>query len=364
VTGTPWNLAAAKDADGNDVQIAGNANLTVDADGHLTGNDGCNSISGDVQIGDRTIEFPGGLAVTEMACTDDAVMATEQFVLAVLGGTVQWSVDGDQLTLTRDGAGTLIFTAGTPPTSTSDPADLIGKTWTLTTIETGTGPDGVASSVSQPAKLQVFADRVELYGGCARYDATVADGTMDIGSTDTSTVDCAWSMDDLDRIHDILVSRVTWRITDDQLTITKDGVGALIFARAAGNPVCTSTTCASHQLVGTTWNFDYIQTENANSGSGSSTSGPIALLFDDADSYRLVTGCHAYQGDYAVDGSTITFSNQRDLGGDDCLDTVAQQLVEFLDGPMDWTFASRLVQGSNSLVMTKGSAKAVFSDPP
>jgi hypothetical protein len=142
------------------------------------------------------------------------------------------------------------------------------------------------------------------------------------------------------------------QISDGQLTITKDGVGALVYVAQA----------PASSLAGTTWTFESIQTENANSGSGSSTSRPIGLLFDDRDSYRLVTGCHAYQGDYTVNGSTITFSNQRDLGGDDCLDTVAQQLVDFLDGTMSWTIGSRLIIGDpDSLVLTKGTTMAVFT---
>jgi hypothetical protein len=145
---------------------------------------------------------------------------------------------------------------------------------------------------------------------------------------------------------------VTWEITDGQLTITKDGVGALVFVEQA----------PESSLTGTTWLFDNIQTGNAGSASGSGTTRAMDLLFDDRDSYRLVTGCHAYQGDYTVDGSTITFSNQRDLGGDDCLDTVAQQLVEFLDGTMSWTIDSRLVDSPVSLVLTKGATKAIFSD--
>jgi heat shock protein HslJ len=350
LTGTEWELIAAKDANGTDVAVAGDGGLTIDADGHLTGNDGCNPMTGDVQVIDRTIDFGGGLAVTEMACAGQDVAATAQAVDQMLSGVVEWTIDGDQLTLVSKGAGTLTYRAGQPPTTSTDPGDLTGRAWALTTIESGTGPNSTAHSVTGDPRLKFDlgqARALQWDDGCNfnTAEATVGDGTLDIGDVGGTQVYCEQS----NEVSAILQGHLTWVIAGDQLTITNDGVGALVYKQA---------TVSS--LAGTTWTFSSMQTDNANSGSGLATTMPVDLLFDDNHSYRLTTGCHAYAGDYSVSGSSITFSHQQDLGGVDCLDTVAQQLVDFLHGTMQWTTASRLV-GATSLVLTKDNMKAIFA---
>jgi heat shock protein HslJ len=347
LTGTPWNLVTAKDAAGNDVRVAGAGSFQIDADGHVTGNDACNYLSGDARIVDGTIEFPDGLAVTEMACLDDGVMATAKLVDSILNGTLQWSVDANRLTLHRDGAGTLVYQGGTPPTTSTDPADLIGTDWTLTTIETGTGPDGAARSANDGAALRIVGNRVNVDGVCMILDVQVGAGSLTVGSQDYSTASCIAPLaEDLEAVRNVLVGDTTWQITDGQLTITKDGVGALVYTRRAH----------ASGLSGTPWTFTSIQTENANSGSGSgSPEKNVVLTIRNAGHYRLETGCHVYEGTATVSGQTVTFSNQRDLGGDDCLNTFAQQLVDFLDG----TMTSSIVDGT--LTLAKGNTTATFT---
>ena len=234
LVGTPWLLAAIKDANGADVPVAGNGAFSIDADGHLKGNDGCNVMTGDVQIGDTTVDFGAGLAITEMACSGDNVMTTAQHVDAVLQGQVTWSIDGDELTLHKDGVGTLVFRAGGSDSQTGPP--LVNTTWTLTTIENGA--NGTASSVGTEVTVVFDGDgHVTITHRCYtdQADADIAKGTLDISHKQLQqAIPCTSPTDPNENetnsiVDDVLSGQSTWTIDQRQLTITKDGVGALVF---------------------------------------------------------------------------------------------------------------------------------------
>jgi heat shock protein HslJ len=70
---------------------------------------GCNSGSGGYEATDDVITF-GPIATTMKMCVDEGIVALEQSVLAVLQGEVQYEIDGNTLTLDRDGTG-LVLTA-------------------------------------------------------------------------------------------------------------------------------------------------------------------------------------------------------------------------------------------------------------
>jgi len=234
--GSAWTLITINDADGNDVQVAGSGSLSIGTDGSLKGNDGCNAMSGDVQLADQTIDFGGGLAITEMACPDD-VMTTAQHVDAVLQGSVEWNIDGDRLTLTKDGVGTLVYQAGdsNPPTL----AAIVGPTWQLTTIEDGTGPNGTASSVVTEVTVVFDKDgQATISHRCYVDKAAVQIGsdTLDISQNHAvSSIPCAATptqqqeQDENQVVDDVLSGQVTWKIDAAGLRISKDGVGALVF---------------------------------------------------------------------------------------------------------------------------------------
>ena len=68
-----------------------------------------NSGSGGYHIQDDVITF-GPIATTMKMCVDEGIAALEQSVLAVLQGEVQSEIDGNTLTLMKDGTG-LVLTA-------------------------------------------------------------------------------------------------------------------------------------------------------------------------------------------------------------------------------------------------------------
>jgi heat shock protein HslJ len=351
LAGTNWTLTKIFDADKHDVPVAGDATLLIDKTNHLTGSNGCNSISGDVTTDKTTIGFGNGFAITEQACTDDQVTATAESVDHVLQGDVSWSIDGNELALTRDGVGTLVYQEAPPTTKSTDPSDLIGVTWNLTTIETGTGPNGVAQTPDRPWTIAIrAASPGALDFACLRAAIVLGNGTLDVGAfsdIDPRMLGC--TMFGTHEVQTVLSGRVTWVIEGDRLTITKDGVGGLVF---------TSRTRVTDQLalVGTPWQLSSIDIENQNngSGSGSSDSGVVLTVGTDGG-YKLVTGCHNYAGTATISDSTVTFAGQRDLGGDDCLNTMAKALVQFLDGAMTWSITG------TELTLTQGGSSATFT---
>jgi heat shock protein HslJ len=348
LTGTPWTLIGITDSNGNEVPVAGDAVLLIGADHNVKGSDGCNAMGGAVDVSDDTIGIGGGLSMTEMACLDAQVTATASHVDAVLSGDVKWSISGDQLTLTKSGAGQLVYRAAPASTKSMDPNDLINATWHLTTIEKGTGSDGVAHTPAQTQKLRI-EKRLTFDAGCNAYsaDATVGKGTLDIGTVGGTLALCKGG--DEGEVLAVLTGKVTWVIEGDQLTITKDVVGALIYSR-------TDPSAGSTPLTGTQWTFSSIEVTSSNSASGEGgIDSTITLTLDAKRSYRLETGCHSYAGEAALTDNSVAFSNQQDLGGDDCLKPLAERVVDFLDGDVGWSIKD------GQLTLTKGDTTLTFS---
>ncbi len=86
----------------------GEATLTFDKNGNVTGNGGCNSLGGTYKVDDNKITF-SEITSTLMAC-DDSRMAQESAVAKVLSGTATYEIQDSKLTLTN-GDMVLIFTA-------------------------------------------------------------------------------------------------------------------------------------------------------------------------------------------------------------------------------------------------------------
>ncbi|MFN3219403.1 MAG: META domain-containing protein [Acidimicrobiales bacterium] len=111
LTGTTWTLDTIIENEAASTPVAGtDATMTIDDANQVTGNTGCNSFMGEIEVGDDAFE-PAALASTRMACQPD-VMAQEAAVLRVLSEGPSWSIEGPLLTLTLDDGTGLIFRAG------------------------------------------------------------------------------------------------------------------------------------------------------------------------------------------------------------------------------------------------------------
>lgn len=88
------------------------AHLVFGDDNRFTGTTGCNSMGGVATVGpDDTLTFEG-IATTKKACDPDR-MRTEQSVLGVLDGEVNFDIDADRLTLSHP-SGRGLGLKGTP----------------------------------------------------------------------------------------------------------------------------------------------------------------------------------------------------------------------------------------------------------
>ena len=112
LTGTTWQVTSLVSAQAVTTSVAleqAKPTLTIGDDGAVSGSTGCNRITGRATVSGSpaVIEF-GPLATTRMACAPE-VAEVEHAVLRVLKGTVQTSVDADQLTLSgTDGNGLVL----------------------------------------------------------------------------------------------------------------------------------------------------------------------------------------------------------------------------------------------------------------
>ena len=76
---------------------------------HLSASAGCNRGGASVEVSDTSLAF-GPLRLTRMACGDDAT-AVEAAVTSVIDGKVDYSINGDVLTVSKD-AQALEYRAG------------------------------------------------------------------------------------------------------------------------------------------------------------------------------------------------------------------------------------------------------------
>lgn len=110
LTGTTWRVTSLVSTQAISTSVAleqSKPTLTIADDGAVSGSTGCNQFTGHATVSGSNIEF-GPLATTRKACVPD-VDEVEQAVLRVLKGTVQTSIDADQLKLSgADGNGLVL----------------------------------------------------------------------------------------------------------------------------------------------------------------------------------------------------------------------------------------------------------------
>jgi heat shock protein HslJ len=84
------------------------ATLTFGEDGSVTGSTGCNEFGGDYTIEGDQIMF--GQIVSTLILCPDLQMAQEEAMLRVLMETASFAIEGDTLTITKNGT-VLVFEA-------------------------------------------------------------------------------------------------------------------------------------------------------------------------------------------------------------------------------------------------------------
>lgn len=253
--GPVWVLTRIVNASGQPQTPAGEVKIHIDARSELVGTDGCNHIGGAVTATSTTIDFGHGLAMTEMACLDDGVMATATAVDRFLSGSAEWRIDGDELTLSKEAGGSLVFKAQAE-VKPSDPADLKGQ-WVLDSIERGVGSSASASGGSNYSDIGVTFDGAGGFRLVHRCYTTV--GTIDLtgganatlrqtGTTNVtpcpSPPDPAEEQARNSTVDDVMKGEVSWLIQGGQLRIAKDST-AVVFVRSSPAPPTIASSARS-----------------------------------------------------------------------------------------------------------------------
>lgn len=102
--GPAWTLETIVSADAvSSVPVGVRPPTLVFAGGQVEVDTGCNTGSGSYEATDGEVTFTS-IAVTELGC-DEATMQVEAAIVAVLDGTVTYSIDADLLTLTKGDRG-------------------------------------------------------------------------------------------------------------------------------------------------------------------------------------------------------------------------------------------------------------------
>jgi heat shock protein HslJ len=197
--GTSWQLSGYTDANGVSNDSVVGAWLRITLDGVVHGNDGCNTFDTTADVSGTAQNAQGdaaGLVVfhsgsfTAVGC---ASARTYNSVLFEAGATASngpasWQIFGtSKMTLSREGAGTLVFIqdpilvapdSATPTPTTSAAAlppaalKLLGTTWELVAIHAGEASTNVLPSSANPPWLSIQNDgKISGTDGCHAYVA-------------------------------------------------------------------------------------------------------------------------------------------------------------------------------------------------
>ena len=227
---TSWTVPLALDGDVVRISFS---------DGELSFTAGCNTHTGSYRLdGDRLVVQT--MMSTMMGC-DPELHERDEYLAALLQGgeRVQQLVvdlDGDVLVLTNDQARIELLDE---QVALPD-APLVGTTWTLTTILTGTGPDGTASSVPagvEPPTIELAEDgTVALFDGCLASTTTVEVGAeaLTFGAVDSTDQACDGSSEGrrvLDAVHAVIqAGDVSYALDGTSLTLTRGDRGLVFIA--------------------------------------------------------------------------------------------------------------------------------------
>jgi heat shock protein HslJ len=278
------------------------------------------------------------------------VSATAAVIDRIFSGhTVHEQVDGTTLTIKGDGAGALVYQWVPADAQATDPANLTGRTWHLTSV------------AGEPAAGTVDL-RVDRGGAFASSDgcnelngiAQVGQGSLSVNMGARTQVGCTQA----ETIESFLNQKpALWSIRDGKLLIYGGGAQAfaLVYEADAPPPAVPSAAPNAGQLVGPTWALSSIETRSAGSDSKEASSDyGITLTFAKNGTFALHTKCTGSAGTATVHGSTVQFANVHGTGGNFCLSPQATQSRKVLDGTVKWKV------DSDGLHLTKGGTTLTF----
>lgn len=211
LAGTTYTLAQAA---GVDVPASSALQLAFTAD-QLNVTGGCNTMSGGYSIENSKLVV-SQFAMTEMACTDEALMAFDDTVSKFLAASPSIVQVGDVLTLANNDITLTLRAAQAVPDSA-----LEGTTWTVTGTVQG---DGTSSLNTEPATLLLKDGTAEVFAGCntGTGSYTVDGTTIEFGPLALTKKACDAPATALEAtVTSVLTGSVEYDIEGTKLTLFK-----------------------------------------------------------------------------------------------------------------------------------------------
>ncbi|WP_326629061.1 MULTISPECIES: META domain-containing protein [unclassified Streptomyces] len=229
VTGVHWNVDSVT-AGGKRTAAPDGAHVTITPDGRATGNFGCNHFTAAVRVDGDTVTVKPA-TTTEMGCDKD-LQQFERALSSTFSGRLTAAATEKHLTLTTAKGDSIAFT--------SEPsAPLIGTTWTVTGLVSGSAASSLPAGAEKKARLSFGKDdSVQGIPGCnqIRGAAKVSGSAITFGRINGTKMMCPDPQMKVERaLLAILAGKTTYRIDHRTLTLTAaNGEGFSATAPAPG----------------------------------------------------------------------------------------------------------------------------------
>jgi heat shock protein HslJ len=289
--GTAWTLDTYVSSQGQTVSTLPDTEVMAKFQaGELGGNAGCNSYFGQYELDGNSLTV-GPVAMTEMYCLPEELMAQESDYLAALQRVASYQITNGQLQLSDAGGEPLLTFSILQPTS------LVGTLWQLTAYYNG--KDGFVSVLLDTEVMATFGEDGKLSGsaGCNNYSASyeVTGDQITIGPAAATMMMCPTPegiMEQEGAYLAALESATAFQLEGKNLTMTN----------AEGMQVLTYTVREPTPLIGTLWQLGWY-----NNGRGGFTSvmagTEITAVFTEEGNVSGSAGCNNYMGSYQVDAT-------------------------------------------------------------
>ncbi len=173
--GTQWKLVTL---DGNQLVPGSYISLYFHEDGTVWGYAGCNFLEGGYTVSNNgTLHF-SQLAITLMLCVEEDINEQEKSYLDTFSAVASYSLEGNLLRMHND-AGRKVLVFEQLPEYAMDSADLVGKRWTLASVngelvtaekpvsiyfESDSSATGEAGAFKEVFSYRASGDNIEWYG--------------------------------------------------------------------------------------------------------------------------------------------------------------------------------------------------------
>jgi heat shock protein HslJ len=206
--------------DGAEVPIVEGHDITLGIeDDRWGGIAACNNYGATVSVDGDRIEVQD-IAVTEMACDGEDVMASESAYLAAFGAVERYAEDSGELTLEDEAQDVLLRYEAVP---TEPDAAFEDTEWRVESLLEGTDPDGSVSSVQGVATVVFWHDGLLVVeDGCRSMEATwePTDDGVRIGDLSYADVACPPELEEqVEHVRDVLDGEVATALEGDSLRL-------------------------------------------------------------------------------------------------------------------------------------------------